>query len=193
MNENIEFLQAFLKNPTKVGSIAPSSPELALKMLEGIEPSSESVIIELGVGTGAITKFIQGIVSDDRSYLGIELDSNLVRMLRKNFPEMNIVCGNSTETQSIHHRSGLGKVSYIVCCLPFVSLPAEVRNGVLDEVDKFMQQGCEFRTLQYAHGYYLPSAVKFRKLMRDRYGRERRSSLVVKNVPPGYTLTWRTK
>jgi len=193
MNENIEFLQAFLKNPTKVGSIAPSSPELALKMLEGIEPSSESVIIELGVGTGAITKFIQGIVSDDRSYLGIELDSNLVRMLRKNFPEMNIVCGNATETESIHQRSGLGKVSYIVCCLPFVSLPAEVRNGVLDEVDKFMQQGCEFRTLQYAHGYYLPSAVKFRKLMRDRYGRERRSSLVVKNVPPGYTLTWRTK
>ena len=193
MNENIEFLQAFLKNPTKVGSIAPSSPELALKMLEGIEPSPESVVIELGVGTGAITKFIQDIVSDDRSYLGIELDSSLVRMLRKNFPEMNIVCGNATETESIHQRSGLGKVGYIVCCLPFVSLPAEVRNGVLDEVDKFMQQGCEFRTLQYAHGYYLPSAVKFRKLMRDRYGRERRSSLVVKNVPPGYTLTWKSE
>lgn len=192
MNENIEFLQAFLKNPAKVGSITPSSPELALKMLEGIEPAPDNIVIELGVGTGAITKFVQDIVPDDRSYLGIELDGDLVKLLRKNFPEMNIVCGNAMETAAIHKRSGLGTVGYIVCCLPFVSLPSKVRSGVLDEVDTFMQNGCEFRTLQYAHGYYLPSAVKFREMMRKRYGKEKRSSLVVKNVPPGYTLTWKT-
>jgi phospholipid N-methyltransferase len=182
-----------LKNPTKVGSIKPSSPELATTMIEGVEPSSENVVIELGVGTGAITKFLQYAVHDERSYLGIELDADLVKLLRKNFPEMNIVCGNAMEMESIHQRSGLGRVGYIVCCLPFVSLPAAVRNGVLGEVDKYMQQGCEFRTLQYAHGYYLPAAVKFRDRMRKLYGREKRSALVVKNVPPGYTLTWNTK
>ena len=193
MNENIEFLQAFLKNPTKVGSIKPSSPELALTMIDGIEPSPENVVIELGVGTGAITKFLQSAVPDDRSYLGIELDSGLVKLLRKNFPALNIVCGNAMETAEIHKRSGLGKVGHIVCCLPFVSLPAVVRSGVLEEVDKFMRIGCEFRTLQYAHGYYLPAAVKFREKMRHRYGKESRSALVVKNVPPGYTLTWSTR
>jgi len=193
MNENIEFLQAFLKNPTKVGSITPSSPELALKMIEGIDPSPENIVIELGVGTGAITKYLQEIVQDERSYIGIELDPDLVKLLRRNFPEMNIVRGNAMEMASIHERSGLGKSGYIVCCLPFVSLPADVRNGVLEEVDKFMQNGCEFRTLQYAHGYYLPSAIKFRELMRKRYGKEKRSPLVVKNVPPGYTLMWTTK
>jgi phospholipid N-methyltransferase len=193
MNENIEFLQAFLKNPAKVGSIKPSSPELAMTMIDGIEPSAENLVIELGVGTGAITKFLQYAVPDERSYLGIELDPDLVKLLRKNFPDMNIVCGNAMETASIHRRSGLGRVGYIVCCLPFVSLPAKVRSGVLDEVDKFMRKGCEFRTLQYAHGYYLPSAVKFRETMRAKYGKEKRSPLVVKNVPPGYTLTWNTK
>jgi phospholipid N-methyltransferase len=193
MNENIEFLQAFLKNPAKVGSIKPSSPELAMTMIEGIDPSAENVVIELGVGTGAITKFLEKVVSDDRSYLGIELDPDLVKLLRKNFPDMNIVRGNAMEMETIHQRSGLGKVGYIVCCLPFVSLPSKVRSGVLEEVDKFMQDGCEFRTLQYAHGYYLPSAVKFRDSMRAKYGKERRSPLVVKNVPPGYTLTWSTK
>ena len=193
MNENIEFLQAFLKNPTKVGSIKPSSPELAMTMIAGLEPSVDNVVIELGVGTGAITKFLQNVVPDDRSYLGIELDSGLVKHLRKTFPDLNIVCGNAMETAAIHKRSGLGKVGYIVCCLPFVSLPAKVRSGVLEEVDKFMQDGCEFRTLQYAHGYYLPSAVKFREQMQKWYGKENRSPLVVKNVPPGYTLTWSTK
>jgi phosphatidylethanolamine/phosphatidyl-N-methylethanolamine N-methyltransferase len=193
MNENIEFLQAFLKNPGKVGSIAPSSPELAQTMLDGLRPSADNIIIELGVGTGAITKFLQDILPDDRSYLGIELDASLVRMLKKNLPDMNIVCGNAMEMEAIHQQSGLGNVGHIVCCLPFVFLPSEVRDGVLIEVDKFMDKGCEFRTLQYAHGYHLPTARKFRALMRKRYGREHRSQLVVKNVPPAYILTWSTK
>jgi len=192
MNENIEFLQAFLKNPTKVGSIAPSSPELARVMLKGLKPDADNIVIELGVGTGAITKFLQELVPDNRSLLGIELDEGLVRLLRKSFPDLNIICGNAAEMSEIHERSGLGKVGYIISCLPFVSLPGEIRDGVLNEVDKFMQKGCLFRTLQYAHGYYLPSAVKFRKMMQERYGKEKRSSLVVKNVPPGYSLTWTT-
>ncbi len=77
MNENIEFLQAFLKNPGKVGSIKPSSPELAQKMIDGIAPNANSAVLELGVGTGAITKFLQNIVPDEHSYLGIELDRGL--------------------------------------------------------------------------------------------------------------------
>ena len=47
-----------------------------------------------------------------------------------------------------------------------------------------------FRMYQYAHGYYSPSAIKLRDFMRKRYGRSRRSPLIVKNIPPAYTLTW---
>ena len=65
MNENIEFLQAFLKNPGTVGSITPSSPELAQRMLSGIEPGPDNIVLELGVGTGAITKYLQQIVPDE--------------------------------------------------------------------------------------------------------------------------------
>lgn len=192
MNENIEFLQAFLKNPAKVGSITPSSPELAQRMIAGIEPRPDNVVIELGVGTGAITKYLQAKVPDDRSYLGIELDGGLVKSLRKNYPNMEMARGNAADAVDIHKRSGLGKVGFIICCLPFVSLPNEVGEKILLEVDKFMQQGCTFRTFQYAHGYYFPSAIKLREFMRDRYGKSKRSSLIVKNVPPAYTLTWST-
>ncbi len=192
MNENIEFLQAFIKNPLKVGAIAPSSPELAKKMLEGIRPDENKIVLELGVGTGAITKHLQTRLSDDKSYLGIELDSELVKSLRKNYPKLNFVRGNATETFSIHQRTGLGKVGFVICCLPFVSMPNEVGEKILLEIDKFMQAGCLFRTFQYAHGYYMPSAIKLREFMRNRYGKAKRSRLIVKNVPPAYTLTWQT-
>jgi phospholipid N-methyltransferase len=191
MNENIEFLQAFLKNPGKVGSIKPSSPELAQKMIEGLSPDSGNAVLELGVGTGAITKFLQEIVPDERSYLGIELDRDLVRLLKRNFSDMTIVRGNAVDAWSIHQRSGVGKIGSIICCLPFVSLPNEVGERILQQVERFMREGnCTFRTFQYAHGYYFPSAIKLREFMRSRFGKGKRSPLIVKNVPPAYTLTW---
>ncbi|MDQ6788379.1 MAG: methyltransferase [Acidobacteriota bacterium] len=192
MNENIEFLQAFLKNPAKVGAIAPSSPELAREMVEDIEPDADNIVLELGVGTGAITKFVQDIVPDEKSYLGIELDRDLVKLLRRNFPALKIVRGNACEAFSLYQKTNFGKVGFIICCLPFVSIPNEVGERILQQVDKFMEQGCTFRTFQYAHGYYFPSAIKLREHMRDRYGKAKKSPLIMKNMPPAYTLTWKT-
>lgn len=192
MNENLQFLQAFLKNPLKVGALAPSSPELAAEMLEGIEPDEDNIILELGVGTGAIPKYLLDVIPSRGAYLGIELDKGLVKALNRNFPTMNIIQGNAANAYDLHAKSGLGKVRYVVCCLPFVSLPKEVSDSVLSEITKFMDEGCELRIFQYAHGYFLPPAVKLREYLRDRYGRTRRSPLVLKNFPPAFTLTWST-
>ena len=192
MNENLQFLRAFLKNPAKVGAIAPSSPELAAEMLQGLEPDDQNIVLELGVGTGAITKFLAGVIPDKRSYLGLELDEGLVRSLNNKFPDLNIVCGSAADAYSIHKDSGLGKVRYLVCCLPFVSLPKEVSDNVLVEIEKFMDEGCELRIFQYAHGYFLPPAIKLRELLKTRYGKSKRSPLVLKNVPPAFTITWST-
>lgn len=192
MNENLQFLRAFLKNPLKVGAVAPSSPELAAEMLQGFKPDEENIVLELGVGTGAITKHLQEIIPNKRAYLGIELDSGLVKTLSEKFSDLNIVCGSAADAYTIHRESGLGKVRYVVCCLPFVSLPKEVSESVLSEIAKFMDEGCTLRIFQYAHGYYLPPAIKLREFLRDRYGKSMRSPLVLKNIPPAFTLTWST-
>lgn len=192
MHENIQFLHAFIKNPLKVGSIAPSSPELADRMLDGVSPTPGSVVLELGVGTGAITKFLQEIVPDERSYLGIELDRQLVKSLNRRFPRLSIVRGNACHAVQIHRRTGFGKIGFVLSCLPFVSIPNDVVDRILTNIDEFMADGCMFRTFQYAHGYYMPSAIKLRDYMNSKYGRAKKSQLVVKNVPPAYTLTWQT-
>ena len=192
MKENLQFLQAFLKNPLNVGAIAPSSPELAAEMLDGIKPDKDNIVLELGVGTGAITKFLQQVIPNKDAYLGIELDEDLVGNLHSDFHDMNIVCGNAANAFAIHEASGLGKVRYLICCLPFVSLPKEVSESVLCEIQKFMDEGCELRIFQYAHGYYLPPAIRLREFLKNRYGKSKRSPLILKNVPPAFTLTWST-
>lgn len=193
MNENIEFLQAFLKSPLKVGAITPSSPELSSEMIAGIQPNPEKIVIELGVGTGSFTKRLREIVPDDRSYLGIEINSKFCRALRREFTNLKFICGDATKLRDLHKNSGFGKVGYIISGIPFVTLPNEVGDQILEQVSKFMDEGnCVFRTFQYAHGYYMPSALKLRSFMRKRYGRAEKSEMIIKNVPPAFTLTWRT-
>ena len=192
MNENIQFLRAFIKNPSKVGAIAPSSTELVSEMLQGITPDEQNIVLELGVGTGAVTKHLQSVIPNKGAYLGIELDRGLVRSLSNKFPDLNIVCGSAADAYAIHQDSGLGKVRYLVCCLPFTSLPKEVSEDVIIELEKFMDEGCELRIFQYAHGYFLPPAIKLREMLKARYGKSKRSPLVLKNVPPAFTLTWST-
>ena len=161
-------------------------------MLHGIEPDADNIVLELGVGTGAITKLLRDVIPSKDSYLGLELDGDLVKNLNKNFPDMNIIRGNAANAYSIHGDSGLGKVRYVVCCLPFVFLPKDISENILTEIEKFMDEGCELRIFQYAHGYYLPPAIKLREFLKTRYGKSQRSPLVLKNFPPAFTLTWST-
>ncbi|MGI8555841.1 MAG: class I SAM-dependent methyltransferase [Pyrinomonadaceae bacterium] len=193
MNENIQFFQAFLKNPLAVGAVTPSSPELALKMIENIIPNENNIVLELGVGTGSFTKALRLIVHNEKSYLGLEINRAFVRALRRELPDMKIIGGNAAKAVSLHCKSNLGKVGYIISGIPFVTLPNETGDEILEEISRFMDAGnCIFRTFQYAHGYYFPSAIKLRDFMKSRYGKAEKSPLIFKNVPPAYTLTWKT-
>ncbi len=192
MKQHFQFLQGFFKNPLKVGAISPSSQDLALKMIAGVEADENNVVLEIGCGTGAITKYLQDLIPNRNSFLGIEIDKDFVEMLKRDIPKLDFVCEDACKTEEILKEKNLGKVSYVISGLPFVVLPPEISKGILDEVDKLMQKGCLFRTFQYAHGYHLPPAVKFRKELNLRYGKVERSDLVLKNIPPAYTLTWKT-
>lgn len=193
MSEATAFLKAFLEDPLSVGSIFPSSPHAAARMVKNVKPNENAIILELGCGTGPFTEAIEKILPSPKCYLGIEINEELARILQEKFPHLNIVCGDASRAWEIHQNSGLGEVKYIISGLPWASLPEDVSEAVLAEADKFMRLGnCEFRTIQYATSTPLPSAKKFRRMMNKKYGKAHRSRLVWRNLPPTYIFTWRT-
>ena len=50
------FLRRWLANPLQMGSIIPSSPALGRQVARLIERHEDEVVLELGAGTGAITR-----------------------------------------------------------------------------------------------------------------------------------------
>lgn len=55
-SHSLRFIATATRYPLKMGAIWPSSPELAKAMADQVDPQIEGPIIELGSGTGSITK-----------------------------------------------------------------------------------------------------------------------------------------
>ena len=88
--KKIHFIKESLKSLQEVGTVLPSSKSVVNKMVEPINFNEDIIIIELGSGTGVITKeIIQSALSlDNKKIIGpdISFDSpnlfNIVESLR---------------------------------------------------------------------------------------------------------------
>ena len=191
MSDSVRFLQAFLRSPSRVGAVAPSSPELAKQMVEGLQLQPDETVVEFGPGTGPFTAALREILPDPACYLGIERDPEFAKLLHERFPELHIVEGSAADAPKYLAEAGRARVRAVVCGLPFASLPPSVQDAVIAALDQMIQPGAEFRTFQYLHAYGLPTAIRFRNRMRPLFGEHSRSPAVWRNVPPAYVLTWK--
>ncbi len=188
--DTVHFVKAFLRNPVSVGSIVPSTSELARAMMDGISIEGGDAVLELGPGTGAFTRHIHRVLPAGARYLGIDCEARFVELLENRYPDFRFVLGNAEDAPRHMSEAGLGPVKLILSSLPFASFVEQVRTAIIDSIDAVMTPGCVFRTFQYAHAYPLPTAVRFRRSMEARFGGYERSRIVLPNVPPAFVLTW---
>lgn len=183
------FLRAFLRHPTQIGAIAPSSRRLARAMIEGIELRPGELLVEFGPGTGSFTAAIAELLPDPAGYLGIERSPQFISYLQRRFPQLHFHLGSAEGLAELLPTAG--RLRAVISGLPFASLPARVQDGVLHALEVALPGGAEFRTFQYAHAFGLPQARRFRQAMDARFGRHISRKLVFRNVPPAYVLAWR--
>jgi len=189
-NQTIAFIKAFLRNPTKVGAIAPSSPSLARAMVQGLKNTDQGGIIEFGPGTGPFTNEIAKILTHPSHYFAIERDPQFVAILKKRFPQLNIIQDSAEKAYQHFNDSKIQKLQAVLCGLPFASLPHTVQDAIIKTIDQLITPGVEFRTFQYVHAYPLPAAIRFRKRMAQLFGPHQKSKMILKNLPPCYVLKW---
>lgn len=199
--DHARFLLAFLRRPASIGSVVPSSRVLARAMLDGVHPGAHESVLEFGPGTGAFTAEIikrlagkaNGTADLSRRYLGIELDPGFVRLLQRRYPQGRFVAASAEHADRHCRRARLKRVSAVISSLPFATLPAGVQDRVVRTLARVLPRGAHFRTYQYLHTYLLPSAGRFRELMRRALGPHRRTATVLRNLPPAFVLSWRKR
>ena len=126
MNDLALFRRRLLKNPRQVSAIAPSSRILARAMTLGLGPESGPVV-EFGPGTGRFTEAILARGVHPKDLTLFELDEEFVYHLRQKFPGVAV---HQLPAQEAARLVPPG-VSTVISGLPLLSMPAEVREGIV--------------------------------------------------------------
>jgi len=186
--EHLVFLGGLMRNPRNVGAIAPSSVQLARRVAQYVTPGSR--VIELGPGTGVVTREVLARAGESGTLLAVDTDRTFVERLRRAWPEVDCVCASAETLPMLAAERGWAEVDHIVSGLPFAVLPAATTSLIIDGVRRLLRSGGTFTTFQYVHTFRFPAAAAFRRQVSASLACEPSSQLVVRNVPPALVLSW---
>lgn len=126
MSDLALFRRRLLKNPRQVSAIAPSSRTLARAMTLGLGPKSGRVV-EFGPGTGRFTEAILARGVPPANLTLFELDEEFVVYLRQKFPGVTVHQLPAQEAARLLPPD----VGTVISGLPLLSMPDEVREGIV--------------------------------------------------------------
>lgn len=170
-----EFYKEVIKQFKNVGAFAPSGPALAKAMARALPCPFTGTLIELGPGTGAITKGLlqKGIHPDQ--IVAIEQSERFVNIMKSNYPDVCILQGSAEHLSTLIEP--LNKpINAMISSLPLRSFSKEKVLALLDEIDKVLIPG----------GYYIQFTYskKTNPLVNKGNYKLIKSTRVLVNFPP---------
>ena len=140
------FLGTLVNEPLSVGALAPSSRRLADHMAADIVPGSR--VIELGAGTGSLTRAILDAGVEPSNLLVIEQNEAFSEMLRKRFPGIGVITGNALGLN--RHAGALpGPADFVVSGLPLLLFTPGRKLRLLYQVFSVLSEEGAFHQFTY--------------------------------------------
>lgn len=177
-------LKAFLHRPLQTGAVVESGEKLSKKLAEMAHVDEADVVVELGSGTGAVTRHIMNIAPERAHVICLELDSYLARETKVKCPDATVFNSDALLLRSIFDELKINSCDSVVSCIPWANFNADLQVSILDSIDTVLRPGGVFTTFAYLHGLCLPKARKFYKALSQRYNTIESSEIVWANLPP---------
>lgn len=175
------FLRRWISDPKGIGAVAPSSPGLTRRMAREVELRAGEVVVELGPGTGTVTRaLIKAGIPEDRLIL-VELDPEMHAFLVAKFPQALVLLGDAADLCEILPPRWRGRVSAVVSSLPLLSIPMNIRRRIADAVFRILAPSG--RLVQFTYSPFSPLRNAVPELKSERTG------FAAFNLPPA--TIWR--
>ncbi len=175
-DEEIRFFKGWIDGPKSVGAILPTSAVTARRMASVINPASGLPVLELGPGTGIITKAILGRGVAPENIVSIEYSRDFYRHLKKTIPGVNFINGDAFDLETTLADWRDRKFDAVVSAIPMLSFPMEKRIALLEDLLDRMPPGRPVVQITY-------SPVSPIDARPDRF-HIRHLDFVVRNIPP---------
>lgn len=150
LKDEVRFLQSWLQNPLKTGAVSPSSPALAKMMASYLDPKQDGPVIELGPGTGPVTKaLLQRGFTPERLFL-IEYNPEFCALLRLRYPGVTVINGDAYALRKTLADRLPGKAVGTISSLPLFTMPQAERHRMVNEAFDLSHPGTPFVQFTYA-------------------------------------------
>lgn len=176
-----EFVRAALKDPKNVSTIFPTMKYLARSLIahSGMAPGHR--VLELGCGSGAITRFILERSHEIESYVGVERDKNLVDFLKKEYPGQTFLNVSADKLKGhIEDES----IDVVISSLPWTMFAKELQESIVQEIIRVLKPGGQFSTYICLHSLPYPGAPRAKKFFNDYFTGFEKKQTVARNLPP---------
>ena len=179
LNDTLTFLRAWLRDPRGVGAVTPSGAALARLMTSRVG-ALDGPVIELGPGTGALTRALLARGVPLHRLALVEADPHFADALGQRYPEATILRMDAARLGDTAPLFGDERACAVVSGLPLLSMPpAQVAAIVQGVFERQLRSGGLFYQFTYGPRCPLPPALLARlNLQAHRVG----SALF--NLPP---------
>jgi phosphatidylethanolamine/phosphatidyl-N-methylethanolamine N-methyltransferase len=144
MRDFFLFLGKFVKHGTAIASLAPSSRWLSRTTVRNVDWDRARVLVELGAGTGPITKVLAEKARPDCRVVVLERDADFARILRERFgalPNFDVVEGDVRDLKAILAERGIEQADYVISGLPVPSFPKDLQRDLFRAVRQVLAPG----------------------------------------------------
>jgi ornithine lipid N-methyltransferase len=143
MNDFMLFLGKFLTQGTTIASVAPSSRWLSRTTVGNVDWERARVLVELGAGTGPITRVIAERARPECRVVIVERDPDFARLLRQRFQDranLEIVEADVRDLATILADRGISRVDHVISGLPVPSFPVDLQHGLFRAVGTILRE-----------------------------------------------------
>jgi phospholipid N-methyltransferase len=180
LNDTLAFLRAWLRDPRSIGAVTPSGAALARLMTSHVSASSGPVI-ELGPGTGALTRALLARGVPPHRLALIEADPHFADALSRRYPETTILRMDAARLGDTESLFGDERACAVVSGLPLLSMPPDQVAAIVQGVfERQLRAGGMFYQFTYGPRCPLPAALLDRLNLQAR----RVGSALLNQPPP---------
>lgn len=144
------FFREIFSNPKAMGTALPSSKKLANTLAKQIPSTATGTIVELGPGTGVVTKALLDHGIKPEKLILIEKSNAFVKHLSRRFSSITIIEGDAQQLNQL--LEPYQPIQVIISCLPLRLLPASVVKNILQAIEKTLIDKGLLIQFTYHHG-----------------------------------------
>jgi phosphatidylethanolamine/phosphatidyl-N-methylethanolamine N-methyltransferase len=149
----------FLAHPVRLSSALPVSRAVARMVASKVEREDDEYVVELGSGTGAVTRALLDTGVPAGKLIAVEIDSEMAAYLAELLPDINMIHGSAADIENLLPAEAMDRVGTVICGVPVSMLGKEEQVEMVRAMLALQPHDGRFLAYSYRFGAPLHAAA----------------------------------